>query len=354
MSKVHRNSLRGTALLRLDFNTEDEWRMTATLRTVRFLLKTAEKIVMVSHRGRPASPQSGAGKPHGFERKLSLRRDAKNLGALLGRQVHFVPHFNFPKIKAMVSAAPRGSIFLLENIRFLKGERANERTLAARLASLADFYVNDAFAVSHRDDATVHAITTFLPSFAGLELEREIGFLSRVFVRPKKPIVIVLGGGKAIDKLDVLRFFKNKVDWFLLGGAPANTLLFLKGIPIGSSLADRDPADIKKLKSVLRYRNVCVPVDWVWKGGKILDIGPKTVAAYAKKSAAARTLVWSGPMGLFEKRPYDRGTRAVARAIVKNHKVFSLAGGGETVAFLRERGFHRKISFISTGGTAML
>ncbi|MGC9968821.1 MAG: phosphoglycerate kinase [Minisyncoccia bacterium] len=344
LSKAKSTSLRGTALLRLDFNTKDDWRMRAVLPTITLLLKNSSKVVIVSHRGRPA----------GFDKKLSLRKDAADLSRLIRKKVVFVPHFRFGEIKSMVAAAPRGAVFLLENLRFLKGEEKNGPALARSLASLADFYVNDAFAVSHRANASVAAVTKFLPGYAGLELEREIASLSRVMQHPKHPLVVVLGGAKAGDKLGVIKYFKKKTDWFLLGGGPANTILFLKGADVKKSVRDRDPRDLKALKSVAGYKNLVLPDDIVWCDSMIWDIGPKAIRVFKKKIGEARTILWSGPLGLIEKKKYARGSIAVARAVTRNRRAFSVAGGGETVMFLKKYKLDKKFSFISTGGGAMV
>ena len=353
LSKTDPKMLAGTALLRLDFNTEDDWRMRAVVPTIKFLLKTSARIVIVSHRGRPV----------GFDKKLSLRADAPKLSKLLGgRKVLFISHFRFAEIRAQVAAAPHGSIFLLDNLRFLPGEERNDSKLAKALSSLADFYVNDAFAVSHRADASVVAVTKFLPSYAGIEMENEIKLLSKAIVKPKRPVVLILGGAKAADKLGVIAHFKKVADWFLLAGGCANTVLWLKGIDIKGSIRDRDPKELKFLKVLATQKNVVLPTDFVWgdmdsgaRGGdKILDIGPKTVAVFNKRIAAARTIIWSGPLGLIEKKQYANASIAVARAIGRNHRAFSVSGGGETVMFLKKYKLDKKFSFISTGGGAMV
>ncbi len=344
LSKTSLGLLKGTALLRLDFNTEDDWRMRAVLPTIKFLLKHSARIVIVSHRGRPK----------GFEKKFSLRRDAAILSRLLEKKVSFIGHFRFGEIRRMVAAAPRGSVFLLENLRFVKGEEANDPRFARQLASLADFYVNDAFAVSHRANASIAAITRFLPSYAGLELENEITSLSRVMQRPKRPLLLILGGAKAADKLGVIAYFRKKTDWFLLGGGPANTILFLKGIDVQDSIRDREPKDLAALKSVANYKNIVLPDDFVWHDGKVWDIGPKAVQIFGKKINEARTVLWSGPLGLIEQKKYARGSVAVARAVARNRRAFSVAGGGETVMFLKKYKLDKKFSFISTGGGAMI
>ncbi len=344
LSKANRKSLEGTALLRLDFNTKDEWRMEAAIPTIRFLLKRCEKLVILSHRGRPK----------GFDNKLRLSKDAANLRKLLRRKINFLADFDFPAIKKRIASSPRKSVFVLENLRFLKGEQENDRILAKKLAALGDFYVNDAFAVSHRKDASLVAITEFLPSYAGLELEKEIKFLSRSMEKQKKPFVVVLGGAKAHDKLGVLEFFRNKADWFILGGAAANTLLFLKGIKTEKSLMNGDASDLKKLRSVLGYKNLILPVDWLTEKRAIFDIGRKTADSFLDKIRRAKTVIWSGPMGMVEKEKFSHGTLAVARGIAKNKNAFSIAGGGETVTFLKKHRLVQKFSFISTGGGAML
>lgn len=367
LSKTNPAKLKGVALLRLDFNTEDGWRLRAALPTVKFLLRRASKIVIVSHKGRPRPalisardgqvrlPAAGGnGRMVGAEMALSLRGDAKKLSRLLGRPVRFVNHFNFPEIREAVARAPKKTIFVLENIRFLKGESIKRLGLAKTLASLADYYVNDAFAVSHRETASVAWIEKFLPSYAGMELEKEIKFLSRVLKNPRHPLVFVLGGGKAADKLGVIKYFKNKADHFLLGGAPANTVLFLKGIDVKKSLRDTDKNDLKESRKILKYKNVFLPTDFIWHNDAILDIGPRTAKSFALTLAGARTIIWSGPMGLIEKEPYGRSSLIIAKAIAENRKAFSLTGGGETVMFLKKHGLDKKFSFVSTGGGAML
>ncbi len=353
ISKASPKSLRGTALVRLDFNTEDDWRLVAAIPTVRFLLRRATKIIIVSHKGRPPIIGQTGSTPSALK-KFSIKPDSFKLQKLLHRPVRFISHFDFDAIKKAVDSAPSGSVLLLENLRFMKGEVENDPAFAKKLAGLADFYVNDAFAVSHRANASVAAITKFLPSFAGLELEREISSLSQVMKNPQRPLVLILGGGKAGDKLGILKYFKHRADYFLLGGVTANTMLFLKGIDVGKSFIEEDSRELKKLKSIVRYKNVFLPRDFIYSGDKIFDIGSKTTEFFSKIVGKARTIIWSGPLGFFEKKPFDKGSIAVARALLRNKKAFSLAGGGETVMFLKKFGFDKKFSFISTGGGAML
>jgi phosphoglycerate kinase len=338
-------AMKGVALLRLDFNTKDEWRLAATVPTVKFLAARADKVVIVSHRGRPDGKNN---------KSLSLRKDAALLQKHLKRPVIFIPHFRFAEIVTMIRRAPRHSIFLLENIRFVKGEDANDAGLGRSLANLADYYVNDSFAVDHRANASTVAVTKFLPSYAGLELEKEITLLSGVLRNPKKPLVLVIGGAKAHDKLGVIRQFKRKATAILVGGRSANTLLYLKGEDVGVSPIEKDKNDLKVLKQTIKYPNVFLPVDWKFEKGNILDIGPLTAKMFARKISSARTIIWSGPMGFMEKKKFSKGNLAIAKAVAANRKAFSLTGGGETVAFLKGHKLDKKFSFISTGGGAFL
>jgi 3-phosphoglycerate kinase len=340
--------LHGTALLSLNFDTEDDWRVRATIPTLKFLLKKSQKVVVVSHHGRPS----------GFVQKLSLKKNAIMLARLLGKKVIFIPHFDFKKIKARIENSPQGSIFLLENLRFNKGEWDNDPKLAKKLASLADFYVNDDFATAHHANASNVAITKFLPSYAGFELEHEIISLTHAMKKPRRPLVFIVGGAKAADKLGVLKYFKHRTDWFLLGGGPANTILSLRGMDVKKSVRDMDKKDITEIAAFSRSKKVLIPTDFRWHADLILDIGPKTIASFSKKIAMAKTIIWSGPLGLIEKPSFARGSVAIARAItratVRPHGAFSLTGGGETVMFLKNYKLDKKFSFISTGGGAML
>ncbi|TSC82198.1 MAG: phosphoglycerate kinase [Parcubacteria group bacterium Gr01-1014_20] len=342
LRKAKSSDLKGVAIVALDFNTEDDWRLRASLPTVKFLSSKGAKVLILSHKGRPK----------GIEPKLSLKKDAIKLAKLTGLKVSFINNFNLKSAKSRIAEAPKASVFVLENIRFLKGEYDNSPKLAKELAGLGDFYVNDAFANSHRDDVSVDAITRFLPSFAGFGFEGEILHLSKLMKKPKRPLVLIVGGGKADDKVALMKFFKNRADYILTGGAAANTLLLASGYDIQGSLADRSGA--KNFRDILKFKNLLLPLDYAVSGGKILDIGAKTVEFYVSKIKEARTVIWNGPVGLFEKKPFDRGTLALARAVAGNGKCFSVAGGGETVMFLKKHGLDKKFTFISTGGGAML
>lgn len=342
VSKMGGKKLSGVVLLRLDFNTKDDWRMKAALPTIQFILKHAKAVVILSHYGRPL----------GFQRDFSLKKDAETLEMLLKKNIRFFNHFIFSDIKREIAGSKPKSIFMLENLRFMPGEAKNDPIFAKNLASLGDCFVNDAFAVSHRENASVCEITRYLPSYAGLEMEIEIANLSKIMGKAKKPLVMIFGGAKVEDKLGVLKYFKKKADAFLIGGVLANTLLRGKGVAMGKSLYEKNPSsDTLKL---LTYKNIILPTDFRAHEGAILDIGTMTEKLFEEKIKDAKTIVWNGPMGMIERENFARGTAAVGRAVAANVRAFSIIGGGETVMALKRLGLDKNISFISTGGGAML
>lgn len=307
-------------LLRLDFNTEDNWRLLASLPTLRFLAQNCRAVVILSHKGRP----------NGWDKTLTLRPIAEGLKKHFGRAVSFVPHFRFESIKKLIDFSPRGSILLLENLRFLKGEEKNDPVLAQQLASLGNFYVNDAFAVSHRANASVVAITKFIKSYAGFGLEAEIKNLFQVMKKPAKPLVVILGGLKIKDKLEVYKNLKKKAAAFLIGGALDKKLLS------------------KKLPKV------AWPSDFLYEKGVIRDIGPDSAAEFKKIISQAKTVIWNGPLGNINKKKFEKGTTEIAKAVAGNKKAFKVIGGGETVMYLKKLKLDKKMNFVSTGGGAML
>ncbi len=328
LSTTRVKDLKGkVALLRLDFNTEDNWRMEASMPTIRFLLKRCTSVVILSHKGRPA----------GFEKSLSLRPMANALARKLGSRVIFMPQFHFQEMGELIRSSPKGSVFLLENLRFLPGEEENSAALAEHLAMLGDIYVNDAFAVSHRANASVVAVTGFLPSYAGLGLESEIKNLSRVMKNPKEPLTVILGGLKIKDKMSVVANLKKKTASFLIGGALTPEMLVLKFW---------DPK--------LTLKKLLTPVDFKLDGGAIRDIGPESIKLFTHEITAAKTIIWNGPLGNILDTRFRNGTREIARAVARNKQAFTVVGGGETVMFLKKMKLDRKIGFISTGGGAML
>ncbi|MBI2010782.1 MAG: phosphoglycerate kinase [Candidatus Colwellbacteria bacterium] len=343
-----------TYLLRLNLdikekNFKDNLRFKAAVSTIKAIQKRGHKVVILSHRGRPK----------GKDGTLSLRPFVPVLSRVLNRKVVFMPDFNFDKAKQKIAASPPRSVFLLENLRFLPGENRNSQTLARQLSTLADRYINDDFATAHREAASVVAITKFLPSQAGPILKAEVKNLSRVKNNPRHPLVVIIGGAKTEDKLGVIKNLLPKADWILLGGGPANTFLAGRGFNIGKSL--HAPALLRELKPIINHKKIVTPIDWLTEGGKILDIGPETRALYAEIIAQAKTIVWNGPMGLFEQKKFSHGTEAIARAILKNKVARTIIGGGETITSLGILNTRYKIQdtknrnlFLSTGGGAML
>lgn len=368
-------------LLRVDFNlTEGELkkplanlRLLRVLPTIKFLLGRKARIVVMSHRGRPASPQTYTDLPAKIsERNLggqaqinadtrvkkrsnqlkstfSLRPFVKILSSLLKTPVHFIDFqegFNSVEIKKII-ASSNAKIFLLENLRFLSGEEKNDASFAKKLASLGDFYVNDAFSVSHRKNASIAVITKFFPDdriYAGFSFENEVKNLSRAFKKPRKPLVIILGGAKVADKIGIIKNFLKKTksrsernsaagaDYFLLGGVMANTFLAAKNFPIGDSLYEKK--SVSTAKQLLKSGKIILPVDFIVEKRKILDIGPKTIEEYSKIIKTAKTIIWNGPMGYIEDKKFRKGSEKIAKAIFKSG-AFAVIGGGETVSLLR-------------------
>lgn len=340
----------------------NDLRLRKTLPTLRRLLASRNRVIILTHLGRPE------GKP---EAKYSLAPVAQRLQRLLGKPVAFVPDCVGPTVTDAVEQMVPGSILLLENLRFHPGEKKNDTRFARQLAKLGDLYVNDAFGNAHRADASVSAITRHLPSFAGLLLDEEVRTLAKLLAKPARPFVAIVGGGKIEDKLGTIRRLLPRVDALLLGGALANTVLLAKGIQVGRSRIDR--AGLAHLRSLdLTDTRIHLPVDVVVSHTKtvfrrvervavggvpprayIYDIGPDTAALFASVIARARTVLWAGPLGCFEEPQFLRGTAQVARAVARS-RAWSVVGGGDTVSAIAQTGTLNHISFVSTGGGAML
>ncbi len=360
-------------LVRVDYNVPledgritDDTRIRATLPTIRALLERGASVILVSHLGRPKGKAVDA---------LRLGPVAERLTQLLGIAVAYAHDIVGPEARALVAAMKPGDVVLLENVRFDPREEKNDPEFARDLASLADAYVDDAFGAAHRAHASTVGVASYLPSAAGLLMEREIAALSRVLTSPEHPFVVVLGGAKVSDKIGVIENLLPRVDAVLIGGGMANTFLKARGVEVGRSLVEDDKLDVAR--DVLRRaeeRGVrlelpldavvapelsaeaprrTVPVDRVGPDEAIYDIGPKTVERFAAVLAAARTVVWNGPMGVFEVPPFSAGTRGVAEAVAAAPG-FTLVGGGDSVAAVEQMGLADKISHISTGGGASL
>jgi phosphoglycerate kinase len=362
------------ALVRVDFNVPlddrgaitDDSRIRAALPTIRALLEQQAKIVLMSHLGRP----------EGVDPNLSLRPVAERLQELLGRPVRFVPDCVGPAAEAAAAELAPGEVALLENLRFHPEEEANDPAFARRLARLGDLYVNDAFGAAHRAHASTEGVTHFLPSYAGCLMQREIEVLSDAMERPERPLVVILGGAKVKDKLGVIDNLLGKADAMLLGGGMAFTFIKAQGCEIGRSLLDekRVGAAAKTLKRPEANR-LKLPVDVLVASGRAhagderivtvdaipadrigVDIGPATSRQFAEILHSAKTIVWNGPMGVFEVPEFAAGTRVVAHAVRERSHAGAtvIVGGGDTVAALEQLGYAEGIGHLSTGGGASL
>ncbi len=377
MSKltVDRVELAGKRVfLRVDFNVPledgrvaEDTRIRAALPTIELCLKAGAAVLLASHLGRP----KGTPDPH-----YSLRPVAIKLEELLGRAVPLLPDCVGPEVEAAAAALKPGEVVLLENLRFHAEEEANDPGFARRLASLADVYVNDAFAAAHRAHASTEGIARILhPAAAGLLMARELEALGRIFESPERPFMAVLGGAKVSDKLGLVEHLLARVDAVLIGGGMAYTFLVALGHGVGRSLLE--PDRVEAARAILgRARalgvRVRLPVDLVVAPGPDsvegirvasvremprdlmgLDIGPVTVAQFAASLASARTIVWNGPVGVFEKAPFSAGTLGTARAVASS-AAFSVIGGGDTIAAVHQAGVAERIGYISTAGGAFL
>ncbi len=361
LSSLSKKQLAGkTVLVRLDLNVEasdiaHSIRIQRAIETIQFLCSRGARVVVASHRGRPqplAEAMTNDQFPIPKISKGETLRMFKNVfQKALKEKVTFFDYFDFKKIKEEIAQDSNG-IFLLENIRLLSGEEQNSKTLAKQLASLADMYVNDAFAVSHRAHASVAAITRYIPSYAGIELEQELVAFKRAKQKTADPLVLVLGGAKISDKIGVIRSFAH-AEAVLTGGGIANTLFAAQGEYIGKSLYEKNVS----LDDITRMKNVLLPLDVVWHEGKILDIGRGTAREYGDVIQAARMVIWNGPMGLTEQKKFRIGTRALWRAACAS-KAFVIIGGGETTSFIESIAsapqLRLKHIFLSIGGGAML
>ena len=328
----------------------DDTRIRASLPGIRHALDRNAAVMVTSHLGRP---KEGELKPED-----SLAPVAKRLAEILGVEVPLISNWvNGVKVEP-------GQVVMLENCRVNKGEKKDDAALARKIAALCDVYVNDAFGAAHRAEATTHAVARFaLVACAGPLMAAELDALGRALANPARPLAAVVGGSKVSTKLAALAELAKKVDHLIVGGGIANTFLLAAGKPIGKSLAEPELAG--EAKKIMTTGKVPLPADVVVADVKvksvndvaaddvILDIGPKTARAYADEIAKARTIVWNGPVGLFEKDQFANGTRTIAEAIA-NSKAYSIAGGGDTVAAIAKFGLEKKISYISTGGGAFL
>jgi phosphoglycerate kinase len=357
-------------LVRVDYNVpikdgvvSDDTRIRASLPTLKYILEQGASAVLFSHLGRPKE---------GPDPKYSMEPVARHLSSLIGKPVAFAADCIGPVAEKAAQALKPGDVLVLENTRFYPGESKNDLEIAKKMAALADVFVNDAFGSAHRAHSSTEGVARFLPAVAGFLMEEEIKYLGQAIADPKRPFVAILGGAKISDKIGVIRNLLTKADHVLIGGGMANTFFKAQGYPMGDSLVEdevldtarelladggtklRLPVDVviaDKFDAAAEFK--VVPMGPVPNGWRILDIGPGSVAAFGKVLAGAGTVVWNGPMGVFEFPQFAIGTVGVAKAVAESGAI-SIVGGGDSVAAINQAGMEAKITHISTGGGASL
>lgn len=362
-------------IVRVDFNAPvqegmvtDDTRIRAALPTIRHLVDGGAKVILMSHRGRPAGT--------GFEEELSLAPVARRLGELIDAPVVLAADITGEDAQGRAAALGEGEVLVLENLRFDAREKKNDAAFAAELASLADAYVNDAFGTAHRAHASTAGIAALLPSYAGYLMENEVTTLTGMLESPKRPFVAILGGSKVSDKIKVIDALLDKVDTLIIGGGMCFTFLLAQGYEVGSSLKEEDwverarammdkasslgvelllPVDVVVADAFSADANTeVVSVDAMPETMMGLDIGPQTARIYADAIAEAASVFWNGPMGVFEMKPFEAGTRAVAEAVAANDAADTIIGGGDSVAAVNQFDLADRMTFISTGGGASM
>ena len=361
------------AVVRVDFNVPiehgvigDDTRIRSAVPTIQYLVDHGASVVLMSHLGRPKNTVVEA---------LRLKPVAAHLAELLNKTVTALPDVAGPNALNAAKGLGTGQILMLENTRFDPREEANDPSLAKEYAALGDVYVNDAFGAAHRAHASTTGIAAYIPAVAGFLMERELEALAGTLANPERPFITIIGGAKISDKIGVIENLLSKVDALLIGGGMANTFLLAQGYAMGDSLVESTSLDLaKRMIDLAAARGtklllptdavvadafsptantMVVPVTDVKPGWRILDIGPATRAVYAAQIASAKTVIWNGPMGVFEMPAFAEGTRAVAQALADS-SAKSIVGGGDSVAAIEQMGLADRVSHISTGGGASL
>jgi phosphoglycerate kinase len=362
-------------LMRVDFNVPlkdgeitDDRRIRMALPSIQSVLERGGSVILMSHLGRP--------KGDGPEPAFTLKPAAARLEELLGRPVTFASDTVADDARSKAAQLGKGGVLLLENVRFAKAEKKGDAEFAGKLAAMADVYCNDAFGTCHRDDASMVAVpramkATGKPTVCGFLVQKEIQYLSDVIANPDRPFVAILGGAKVSDKIPVIDNLLKICDKILIGGAMAYTFFLAQGKSVGESLVEKDKVEDAKRMMQAGGAKLVLPVDThigdafkadcnkqivsgdIPAGWQGLDIGPKTIELFKQAVSGAKTVVWNGPMGVFEMPPFDAGTRAVAQAIADSSAT-SVIGGGDSAAAIEQMGFADKVSHVSTGGGASL
>ncbi len=359
------------ALVRVDFNVPlsggvitDDTRIRAALPTINYLLEHGAAVILMSHLGRPKD---------GPDPRYSMKVTADHLATLISAPVKFVDVTTGPKAEAAAAELKSGEVLVLENTRFDKRETKNDQGMAEQLSLLGDVFVNDAFGSAHRAHASTEGVAQFLPAVAGFLMEKELEYLGGALENPKRPFVAIMGGAKISDKIAVIESLLAKVDVILIGGGMANTFLAAEGFAMGKSLVEQESLELARGLMEKGAGQIEVPVDLVVAAAfaddaesrvvsveevpaewMALDIGPATIAHYANRLAGAKTVIWNGPMGVFEMPSFAKGTVAIAEILAGLKDATTIIGGGDSAAAVAQAGLEDKMSHVSTGGGASL